>query len=290
MINNKPIVHLYTINYNEALLLPYFFRHYGNFVDKFIIYDNYSTDESETVIRSFATQKEIIINKYNTQNLIRDDIYLKIKNNEWKASRNIADFVIICDIDEFLYHPRIIELLIYLKEKKYSIIKPCGYNMVSTILPSTPTQIYDEITKGVKDKNSSKAVLFNPNLITEINYAEGCHYCKPKGKIKEYKNDNHLKLLHFKWINLPYVIKKHTEYAKRLSPLNIKKKWGWHYAQSEEKMKAYMQKLLDSSDIIIKENNNTDIIPKPNFRHLIRIMIEKGLKIFTRAVQKSQNP
>ena len=41
---------------------------------------------------------------YSTGGKINDFKYLEIKNNAWKKSRGKADWVIVVDMDEFLYH------------------------------------------------------------------------------------------------------------------------------------------------------------------------------------------
>lgn len=42
----NPIIHLYSICWNEAYLLPYFFRYYDQYVDQYIIFDDGSNDSS----------------------------------------------------------------------------------------------------------------------------------------------------------------------------------------------------------------------------------------------------
>src|SRR5690242_2946962 len=44
-------VHLYALCWNDAYMLPYFFRHYDSFVDRYIIFDDGSTDRSLDILR-----------------------------------------------------------------------------------------------------------------------------------------------------------------------------------------------------------------------------------------------
>ena len=46
-------VTLYTICYNEQEMLPYFLNHYSKMVDKIVVYDNQSTDNSRKILESF---------------------------------------------------------------------------------------------------------------------------------------------------------------------------------------------------------------------------------------------
>ena len=99
-------IHLYSICYNEQVMLPHFIDHYSSFCDKLFIYDNFSTDLSSDICKNNAKVEFL---NFETGGEIRDDIYLTIKNNVWKRSRGEADFVIVCDVDEFLYHDNLIE-------------------------------------------------------------------------------------------------------------------------------------------------------------------------------------
>ena len=232
ILANKPIVHLFTICYNEQVLLPYFLRHYGSFVEKMYFFDNYSTDRSAEIIKNHENTTLI---QFDTGNKLRDDLHIKVKNNYWKKSRGKADFVIVCDIDEFLYHRNIKEFLIRLKTEGYTAARPMAYQMVSHGLPASAGQIYQEITAGVRACVYDKLVLFNPNMIREINFAAGCHECSPKGVVKILEKDPEFKLLHYHYLDLEYTIKRHKRYAERLSDINRKNLWGVHYLRNETK-------------------------------------------------------
>jgi len=220
-------IDLYSICYNEELILPYFIKHYSTFVSNITIYDNYSTDNSNNILK----ESNCNVIKYDSNNQIRDDIYLNIKNNCWKDSK--ADFVIVCDTDEFLYCD--LKTLQYCKDNKFTLISPFGYNMISHSLPKTSNQIYEEIQYGVFDKNFSKCIIFDPKEIEDINYEPGCHTIKPRGNIKTY-NMNDVKLLHYKFLSLDYVINKNKIYNSRLSDINKQHNWGLHYQYTIEKI------------------------------------------------------
>lgn len=216
-------IETYAISYNEELMLPYFIRHYSKLGD-IILYDNYSTDKTVQI----ANAAGIKVINYDSNNEIRDDIYLDIKNNCWKKSS--ADWVIICDVDEFLYHPDLIRCL---SSTKGTIVTTTGYDMYSEKFPSTEGQIYEEVTMGMISSGYSKLMIFNPKKIKEIRYGPGCHTANPAGEII-FNNNTGIKILHMKYLSKEYVINRHKLYGKRLSQTNKDHKWGIHYTFPEE--------------------------------------------------------
>ena len=211
--------------------------YYSGFCQKIVIYDNESDDNSPLIIKSYLNSE---VRTYLSNCEIRDDLYVNIKNNVWKESRGKADWVIVCDTDEILYHPHIMEKLDELKARGVTIIKPYGYDMYSETLPQK--SIF-EIKHGIQDnRHFGKCIIFDPNLIEEINFNPGCHKCKPKGKVKLY-NSNDIKLLHYKHLNLEYLLDRYDSFRKRLSKQNIENRQGKQY-------------LIEKEELILLFNNN----------------------------------
>lgn len=243
----KPIVHLYTICWNEEKIIPYFINHYKDFVDKFFIYDNESTDST---IELLSKYDNVEIKTYESGNQIRDDIYLKIKNNEWKKSKGVADFVIVCDMDEFLYHENMIEYLIDMKKNNYTLSKVLGFEMITEKFNFNYDYKLTELLKeGIYTHWFNKLCIFNPNKIDEINYSPGCHGAKPIGDVSFTESE--LKLLHYKNLGLEYALDKLIKYKNRISELNKKMKWGSQYNADIEDAKKFFYKMLNDSKKII---------------------------------------
>lgn len=204
-------IEVFAICYNEELLLPYFIDHYKKMGAKITIIDNQSTDKSRSIIEKAGCTYMA----YNSNNQIRDDLYLQIKNNCWKDSK--ADWVIVCDIDELIE--------VNFDISKYTIINTKGFDMIG--LP--PSRI------GVHNKMYSKHIMFRPNHFREINYTPGCHSLNPipvgtiSGSI-EIAN-----LLHYKYISEDYVYTRHLMYQERLSDINKQLGWGIEYQNVERK-------------------------------------------------------
>lgn len=225
-----PIVHYYAVCWNEERMLPFMFKHYESSVEKFFIYDNYSDDSSENIILAHPNTN---IKKFSMDGEINDHVYQDIKNNCWKRSRGKADFVIVCDMDEFLYHPDLQSALSEMKRNGQTIVKPQGYNMYSSNEPAKGIPLTTQVPCGVRDQWFDKCILFDPHSIVEINYKPGAHECHPVGRVVWNKND--FKLLHYKNIGLNSVLARKKQYSSRLSQENISKGFGTQYLEEEER-------------------------------------------------------
>lgn len=244
-----PIIHYYAICWNEEKMLPFMFQYYEKFVDEFFIYDNYSNDSTEAIINA---HKNTHIIKFGKEGVLSDSEYLKIKNHVWKQSRGKADYVIMCDVDEFIYSTDIKNLIQKLYREKYTLIKPYGYDMYAESYPqySDKECICDIVRQGKRYELFDKCILFDPHNIIEINYSAGCHTCRPTGIIKKYHNEC-VKLLHYKWLSPQYVIDRHHMYQQRLSKENIEKGWGMHYTRDEKTfMNIFNSGFAETSTII----------------------------------------
>lgn len=243
---HHPIVHYYAVCWNEEKLLPFMFDYYRQFVDHFTIYDNYSDDHSDEIIR---LHKNADIIKFKTDGF-DDTIHAQIKNNCWKKSRGKADYVIVCDVDEFIYHSQIKSFINMIMKQKITLPTPIGYSMYAESFPeySKDFTIIQLVRKGVRDNYYSKNLLFDPHRVVEINYTAGSHVCHPVGKI--VKGDEY-KVLHYKNMDIEAVIARNRVYAERLSTNNIIKKFGVHYLRDEEKIRSNFEQNLKKSEVVI---------------------------------------
>ena len=229
------MITIYTIAYNEEIILPFFIKWYRERFPncRIIIYDNYSTDNTEKI----ALENNCTIIKYDSNNQIRDDLYLEIKNNCWKSAD--TDWVIVCDADELLDIDEN-----YLLSTEYDIIQGKGYEMCGK------DENIEKINKGIYAHGYSKCICFNKTKVIEINYTPGCHTIDPVPKNlktgKEIKN-----LYHFKWLNYEYVKNRYNLFSQRLSKINKEQKWGYQYNLSDEELLKFNNNLL---------NNRTEIL------------------------------
>ncbi len=231
---------IYTITYNEELMIEFFINHYRERFPncKIVIYDNYSTDETVNI----AKKHDCEIRYFDSNNQISEAKYLKIKNHCWKESK--TDWVIICDCDELINISQ--EQLKVEESKGSTIINFEGYDMVNLL---NDIDLY-KIKNGVRTKWYDKKVLFNKKHIKEINYKEGCHSCNPIGNIK-YSNEIY-KLFHYKYLSEDYLINRYKIFSSRLSEENKKKKWGTHYLKKEIEIRNIFKDLKNKCEIVYK--------------------------------------
>jgi hypothetical protein len=226
-------IHAYFLCYNEEYILPHLLKYYSKFCDKIYILDNNSSDNSIQIINSFDNT-EIIT--WDSNNEVRDDLYLKLKNNVWKQSIGVADFVIVGDSDEFLFHDDMIDFLKKSKENGFTVFKPEGYHMIGdeNLVLKPDDDLFSEVKEGIKGESNDKLMLFDCNKVKEINYMHGCHIANPIGDIKMYRGSD-LKMLHFKYLGLDDFIPKQKLRGDRLSEFNKTRGLGMYYLYSEEK-------------------------------------------------------
>lgn len=242
-----PKVHIHVLCWNEEKIIPYFLKYYENYVDKIIVYDNKSTDNSVKLLKKHP--KTFIVS-YDTNGEIRDDAYLQIKNNAWKNSVNEADIVIICDMDEFLYSEDLKQYIIDFQNSDSTIIKPEGYDMViENFTFDYSKKITDLVKTGFRNNHFDKLVMFKPKKINSINYNFGCHVASPMGEVKYF--DKPIKLLHYKRLGLDYFLNKMAIYKKRISLFNKKNKLGFEYEFQKEDHKEKFLSELNNINVII---------------------------------------
>jgi len=219
------MITVYTITYNEEILIQFMIDHYRERFPgcRIVVYDNMSTDN--TVKIALANDCEIV--PFDTHNEFQDRRHMEIKNNCWKDAK--TDWVLMCDLDE----------LVDIHEAELKIEEKLGTSMIRC-------ETYDMINMknnlnihgmkyGVKSPMPGKAFLFNKRFIKEINYGPGAHICNPKGTIA-YSKKMH-RMYHYASVNEDLTIEKFKEYRKRLSPENIKNGWGSQYFMTSEEIR-----------------------------------------------------
>lgn len=248
-MDKKPIVHAFFVCYNEENILPHLLRYYSSFCEKITILDNNSTDRSREIIESFPNT-EIIPFESNEE--FHDGVHIKLKNHVWKSSVGYADYVILGDADEFLYHENMVEFLKESKEKGITLFVPEGYHMIGAedLELSADDNILEKVKYGVKTPVLDKPMMFDCNQIENINYGFGCHSANPNGNVVVSKH-NGLKMIHYKFLGLKDYLYKNKIRAERLSKFNKDNGFGLYYMFSDDEHIADYKSYLERSTKVI---------------------------------------
>jgi Glycosyl transferase family 2 len=128
-------VHLYALCWNDADMLPFFFQHYDPLVSQYFIFDDHSSDGSLDLMRAHPNVEVEPFVRSDPDSFTLSE--LSISNECWKRSRGSADWVLVIDIDEHLFHPDLSKLLMRYKALGISIVPALGYQMISDEFPGS---------------------------------------------------------------------------------------------------------------------------------------------------------
>jgi glycosyltransferase involved in cell wall biosynthesis len=238
-------VESHIICWNEIDIIQLTIDHYKKICDRLIFYDNHSDDGTQDVIIKNGCQ----LIPFGKHGVLDDNEYLKIKNNCWKKSQ--ADWVIVCDVDEIIWHNDFAEVLKRAKAVDNTVFSTVGFDIFSNHMPKDS---YFDIMTGVYSANYSKLAVFSPK-IKSINYVWGCHVADPAGNVR-YASES-LNLFHYRNIGgAQRLINRHELYRKRMSAFNKRLGLGIHYTYNNEQRQKDWQEKHDKA---IHFHNNRDL-------------------------------
>jgi glycosyltransferase involved in cell wall biosynthesis len=232
-------IEVYSACWNEEIMMPHFLRHYSQFADAIYLYDNESTDSTLDIVAKYPIAR---IGTYRTGGEFRDDILIHLKNNVWKDSK--ADYVIVADTDELLYHPNIVEYL--KKNSQFDVFRPIAYHMVAGRIPSPEDNLIATSRMGAISGKHSKMLIFKPT--TDIFYYPGAHKAVIKRAEVSYKNE--LKILHYRYLTLAHRLKRNKECDTR-NETNRSLGWSKHWGYAKHRVKSeYWQTVEQCYDVL----------------------------------------
>lgn len=265
-------INVITVTKNEGRILPFFLDHYSKFCDSIMICDGHSTDNTIEIVSQYPKAKLVYLDDGKE---LDDLTLLNIRNEYYKQFKDQFDWQIVCDVDEFLYHPNILDVLKEFKDRGVTFPQVNGYQMTSKVFPKYGTPIIDQVKRGIRDVSRypgsiRKRIVFDPQKITNINYHMGCNYAEPQGLVVEdcaahtdgdgrYESLGtflpnapiKLKMLHFKYLSYEYMVSKSVFHMNRRSAHTIKNNYGCHYQDLAEMSESQYNEMYDRSEVVI---------------------------------------
>jgi hypothetical protein len=240
-LRRRPVVHLYSMSWNEADLVGFFLRHYEPWVDRFVVYDDGSTDGTVDLLRAHPRVEVRRFVRTFPDSFVASQRHLQ--NEVWKESRGRADWVVITALDEHLHLPteRMVPFLHRCRALGITYVPALGYQMIADALPPDGTVMCRHLTWGSPCKFMNKLSLFDPGAIAETNFGYGRHDAEPTGRLCLPERDE-LLLLHYKHVNLQRCHERTKVLRTGLGEVDVANGWGHHYSWSLEELRASWEK------------------------------------------------
>jgi hypothetical protein len=236
------IVHLFAQCWNDEWMLPFFFRHYDSWVDHYFIYDDRSTDGSLSLLKDHRNVTISPFERTTGESFVLSEQALS--NECWKQSRGKADWVIVTDIDEHLFHPDGRDYLARCRSEHITLIPALGYQMISENPPTPEQTLCRTYTVGAPWVQMMKPSIFNPEAVTDMNFSHGRHTASPTGRIKIPQSDEML-LFHYKYMGLEHTHLRHQQLRTGLGQQDLQQGWGHKYLWSIEELRTDWKKVAD---------------------------------------------
>jgi hypothetical protein len=211
---------------NEHDLMPFFVRHYQKFADRIILYDESDDDTPEIAQRMGC---EVIPMEHG--NGIRDDLNAEIKCQAGCIFG--GDWTMVPDVDEFLYHPDMRQLLTDYREHGITLPRAEGYAMIGDRVLAGGL-LTEQLRYGLPDPIYNKRIVYRSSM--PIAYRPGAHKVKASGDVPSKNAD--IKLLHYKFAFGWEWLKARVERVQ-LSPENIANGWGAQIRDIEAYQRKY---------------------------------------------------
>lgn len=237
-------VWLFALSLNEMRMLAFFFRHYDPWVDRYIIYDDGSTDET---LNALAARPNVEVRRFER---VQPDSFVESsriwQNNVWKESRGRAAWVVLTAIDEHIYHSAMPAYLARCRKAGVTAIPALGFHMISEGVPDSNGTLSESCRTGMPSWEMNKLSLFDPAALTETNFYAGRHFAEPAGRVIYPESDEVLNL-HYKFIDKPYLKARHRVLRQGLRDGDIAKGLGGQYDWSDAEFEDAWRRVSEAA-------------------------------------------
>jgi len=226
-------VHLYSICWNEARMLDFFFAHYDPWISRYVFLDDGSTDGTLDMLAAHPRAEIRPFRRTSPDSFVESA--RDLQNTVWKPSRGAADWVVITAVDEHLHHPELIGYLEACHAAGVTLIPALGYQMVARDFPPAGAELSRTLTRGAPFGRMSKLSLFRPDELTSTRFGPGRHVARPAGRLVLPERDD-LSLLHYKYLGEAYTKERHALLATGLGKKDRERNWGGHYLAGDRRV------------------------------------------------------
>jgi hypothetical protein len=237
-------IHLYTACWNDAQMLPFFFRHYDPIVERYIVFDDGSTDGSVALLQAHPKVDLRRFPHTDSDSFVLSEQWLS--NICWKSSRGHADWVLVIDLDEHLHHRTLRRYLGRCQSAGITIVPALGFQMISNEFPAPDEHLCATRTCGTPWLPMCKASIFDPRKIDEINFAAGRHRATPTGRVIVPRKNEVLNL-HYKYLGFERTAARHRELSRGLGRRDHAAGWGHKYRWSDSELRADWDRMQSGS-------------------------------------------
>lgn len=238
-------IHAHIVSYNEEMILPFTLDYYSGFSERIFVYDNMSTDSSDEIYKRYD-KVEVI--KWSSNQEINENYYMDIKSNAYRHTSRDADWVMVCDADEFVYHKNLVGLLKSYSEAGVNVPFTCGHEMACESFPEYDGRLLPELVRFGSGYLSylSKSIVFNPRI--DMRFGPGTHTFEAEGVVRSPSAE--LKILHYKYMGAEYILRSYAAREARLSETNRRNGWGIHYGRTKEAI-GFMKEIIKMKNIVV---------------------------------------
>lgn len=223
-------------------MLGFFFRHYDPWVDRYVVYDDGSTDGSLDILRAHPkvelrrfvrTQAESFVLSHRT-----------LQNEAWKESRHRADWIVVTAIDEHLHVPGrgMAEYLAEEADRGVTLIPALGFDLNHPDMPDDAGLLTGRVTRGRPRVAFNKLSLFKPEALRETGFGPGRHAAAPEGDLCLPPRDE-VVLWHYKHLGFARNADREASQAARLGQDDRAQGLGQHYLWGRERLRAFWDEM-----------------------------------------------
>lgn len=232
-------VHLHTLCWNDKAMLDFFFRHYDPWVDRYYVFDDGSTDG--TLERLQGRQDVVVARTPHSDPNSWVRSAQTIYNSDWKRSIGQADWVVVTNLDEHLFHPGMREHLEAMLRAGVSAIPSLGYQMMSDEFPASHSLLWRDHQFGAPWPLYSRLAIFRPDQIVVTNYSPGRHEAAFEGNVVFPEQEEVLNL-HYKYLGFEETRARHGQQRERLGAVDVANGWGVQYGYSAQELAQDFQR------------------------------------------------